>query len=908
MSRLAFALVLAVAAPANAVYQCGNVKDDCQCGKNNIYPCCDNGGNCTWYAWEMMCCNWGYGPGNWGNANTWASNAASQGHPISGEPIVGAIASSTKGTYGHVAYVVAVNGDTVVVHEENCCGSCNYGWREHSYNKSYFNSGYIMPKGWSPGPVCGQKGCEGGENCANCPQDCGACCGNGACDNGENCSSCPDDCGACCGNGACDFGETCLTCTSDCVCAPEGSLDVASCSSVAGWTSDLDNGGAVEVHVRIDGVDRATLSAGDAYPGHDGHGFHWTVPADVKDGAVRAVTVLAIDNKGLPSTTLGPRSFLCQNDVVANGIWVTTRADGAGIDVGTPASNVLGSTLLHAHPGGYPYPISGTFRSCAALALEPVHELRAHLAWDLAAGRFRSRLTLGEALLRTLEGAGAEDLDATETGTEACLITEALTQADAPQAEQAALSGLVFRSGHWWTAYSADAGGLIVSHGAHGDGFEARARSGAAAGPAIGSMRTWLELDHPFDTVSYHLDVLPSPIAGIRPTVRIGDAAAVDAAAGDRTATGLSATRVELAVGTDAPTPVPADFAARFGSVRVREHTAVADGPWTVERLGSWGLGGGIPPEASDAAVGWTLLFTHELNGWWSTGAVSASMHVTGAPFERVRARYAHSLPDAAFALTVYADKEPAATLGEPGEAKGEFDVPAHGSDLQLVFGLRQDRRLDHSAFFEVTGLEVLREGWWSTATPRSVGLRDDRPEPGMVRLETSRAWAMLGGAISGARIVRRTFAEPQRALQFDYRQDLSSDAVFVVVLLDGVPAQVLDEPGEVATSIQLSSDPFTEVGFALVTRVPGVYPYHWTADVSGIEVSAQDGAWHVAAELAERGPAVAPTDEAPAPPVVTRAPDSSGCAAGGHGGLGGLAVLLALLALLARRRNLPRA
>ena len=57
--------------------------------------------------------------------------------------------------------------------------------------------------------TCGNGVCNGicaggGENCTNCPQDCGPCgpgpvCGDHTCNGGvENCSNCPADCGSCC--------------------------------------------------------------------------------------------------------------------------------------------------------------------------------------------------------------------------------------------------------------------------------------------------------------------------------------------------------------------------------------------------------------------------------------------------------------------------------------------------------------------------------------------------------------------------------------------------------------------------------------------------------------------------------------------------------------------------------------
>lgn len=75
--------------------------------------------------------------------------------------------------------------------------------------------------------ACGDGTCSGpsGETCQTCTEDCGACdtCGNGACDAEETCQSCAQDCGACktCGNGTCDAGETCSNCADDCDSCPQ---------------------------------------------------------------------------------------------------------------------------------------------------------------------------------------------------------------------------------------------------------------------------------------------------------------------------------------------------------------------------------------------------------------------------------------------------------------------------------------------------------------------------------------------------------------------------------------------------------------------------------------------------------------------------------------------------------------
>ncbi len=67
--------------------------------------------SCTWWVKE-----WKPSVGNWGNANQWGYNSGLGIHSI---PIVGSIAWSARGGYGHVALVVGVSGDNVTIKEGN---------------------------------------------------------------------------------------------------------------------------------------------------------------------------------------------------------------------------------------------------------------------------------------------------------------------------------------------------------------------------------------------------------------------------------------------------------------------------------------------------------------------------------------------------------------------------------------------------------------------------------------------------------------------------------------------------------------------------------------------------------------------------------------------------------------------
>jgi MYXO-CTERM domain-containing protein len=231
---------------ALAVYQCGDQTDDCQCGMSNPYPCCDNGGNCTWWAWEAACCNWAVGLPGWGNANQWVGNAsANPDYQVLSSPVPGSIACRVTGTYGHVAWVTAVNGGTITVTEENCCGTCNYGLRTHDYQASYFDGGFIVRKSacecsgsQTQNEACGNCGTHT-RSCGGCNWDgWGGCTGEGACgkgqteeqvcgDCGKHTRTCSDSCqwgdfGACSGpdpGDACETGQpgVCATGVRKCV-------------------------------------------------------------------------------------------------------------------------------------------------------------------------------------------------------------------------------------------------------------------------------------------------------------------------------------------------------------------------------------------------------------------------------------------------------------------------------------------------------------------------------------------------------------------------------------------------------------------------------------------------------------------------------------------------------------------
>jgi len=189
---------------ARADYQCGDQTDDCHCAAYDPYPCCSNGGNCTWWAWEAACCNWTVGLPGWGNANQWVGNASlDPNYEVLDYPVVGSIACRVSGTYGHVAWVTAVSGTDISVTEENCCAGCNYGMRSFDYAASHFDGGFIIRKdqcACKPGDPEQQECGNCGQQSRTCGTDCqwpawGECSGEGVCAKSQTEAQPCGDCG-----------------------------------------------------------------------------------------------------------------------------------------------------------------------------------------------------------------------------------------------------------------------------------------------------------------------------------------------------------------------------------------------------------------------------------------------------------------------------------------------------------------------------------------------------------------------------------------------------------------------------------------------------------------------------------------------------------------------------------------
>ena len=88
-------------------------------GGEDLYP----RDQCTWWVAKLRP-DLPWFPGESGNALNWTKSAQKAGFAVGGTPKVGAVAVFQRGQYnagrfGHVAYVLAVNGDTITISEDN---------------------------------------------------------------------------------------------------------------------------------------------------------------------------------------------------------------------------------------------------------------------------------------------------------------------------------------------------------------------------------------------------------------------------------------------------------------------------------------------------------------------------------------------------------------------------------------------------------------------------------------------------------------------------------------------------------------------------------------------------------------------------------------------------------------------
>lgn len=144
---------------------------------------------------------------------------------IGNVPIYSVDVSQFTGT--HTITIVVATGFGSGACYSNTYGDCvlklqgNYfNWNDYTLTDTFTNQGPTVE-------VCGNGQCLGTETFQTCPADCPApqptCNNNGVCDSGETIANCQNDChiaSTYCGDRICNGNENCTTCSSDCGTCP----------------------------------------------------------------------------------------------------------------------------------------------------------------------------------------------------------------------------------------------------------------------------------------------------------------------------------------------------------------------------------------------------------------------------------------------------------------------------------------------------------------------------------------------------------------------------------------------------------------------------------------------------------------------------------------------------------------
>ncbi len=951
---LVFAVVLLAAIPAHAVSTCGGLEDTCPCGGSNPYPCCENDGNCTWYAWHAACCNLGVALPPWGNANTWAGYAAS--HPdfeVTTSPTAGCVGNRVTPQYpgdewGHVAWVEAVAESVKVTHQG--CWSFS-GVKTAWYDLDFFDKYICLPGSTEPpGPVCGDGTCNGDETCASCSGDCGPCCSNGACDFGETCLSCAVDCGPCCGNGACDFGETCLTCAADCgpccgngtcdgfssehcfscpadcgpccgngscdwgencedcpgdcgdcVALPEGVLEAADCAGIRGWAVAPGTPAPAAVEVLIDGAVAFALVADLPTADHGESGFSTEWPEDFKDGDAHLVEARASDGSDAPGVLSGSGRWVsCGSDTVRRGIWDITRIEAAGVEIDIAPTAELGSALALVHPADLPWPLFGSVEARTILGADPVDELRFHVDGTFDSQRYSVELLAGE----HTEPLGAEG-DRSWIPPEAGPIGLRLRALDAvadPTFQNLEISGLMARTGPWWNQYSWDAAGLTWGHGAV-DQVHFERRPGAET--TRGSVASWHRFDVPFDGLSFDVD--QDLVAGLAGQLL------VDGSVRAQVGPSFLQPDVDLEVSgqelrfrllSDPDLPAPPGAGLRIETLRVYRNRTRGLFPWQLSWSRAWNLDAWLPAAGIPGLA--VRLEASTTDGWYATGDLEARTQIAEGPgvespaFDRVRGLLSWGLaPGFAAQLRVNGEVVEA---HEAGKGAAPFDVETTGWFFSTVLAVDPAMPGVGEAWVEVAGLSFHRGGWWTTADNETRGLTDGRTGVCGIRVQSQPGWGEAGLPAAGQLRVHRAFVDPVTAVRF--RRSGGAAGVALSLTVDGEDVETWMDPAGDAEGAWAGAA--QAIGFRGGVPEPQIFDAHWTLDLTEIEVEV-DGVWRSACEHPEAltwepacdGAGCAPDDG------HASASQDGGCTAGARTPVSNWAFLgLLVLAWGARRRR----
>jgi hypothetical protein len=323
---------------------------------------------------------------------------------------------------------------------------------------------------------------------------------------------------------------------------------------------------------------------------------------------------------------------------------------------------------------------------------------------------------------------------------------------------------------------------------------------------------------------------------------------------------------------------VSSDYRVDVSELRLTDYGTDAVGAWQVERLGSWNLDAS-PEKAQGAPLGYPLRLSRESGPGWATGALVAQLPAeTGA--ERVRGVVEWDTPDSYLQLTAETSAGALWTLPSAKAGAQTFDLAVKHQPWHFRLEVTKDRPAPEPAFVVVRHLELLREGWWSTASADALALLDSRL-PNGIRLGTDANARRLGAVPRGACRARSHLSQPHDAIRFVYRVSPPSRALAAELRIDGVRFW-LDSVQAEFEPLELELDPFEEVGFQIAVLGDAQDALDSVLEAVDVEVRDALGVWRPihAVQVTPPAPpegAVVTENELPVDPSEPREPPATG-------------------------------
>jgi hypothetical protein len=612
----------------------------------------------------------------------------------------------------------------------------------------------------------------------------------------------------------------------------------------------------IAVRIMANGNLVAEVPADGPHPSHPGNGFSYSVDHALKDGQEFTIDAIGQDDKDLEDAALAAsgRKLLCRNGLETLGIWQVEYHDAAGIEIRPTASQSSGWTALRvAHPGGLPYPTSGTVSAAALISKSPFAKISAASCGGFDHPLYSAQLHVEQEssweLGKTVQPCWPIEFEAAGTNVSANLGTSGMEYDSTERA--LALDELSFWSNGWRFGYSWDASGAIWSNEKL-DTIVLGSRDGQThCQGQILAARSFKETFTGLELMATPDKEERVPISISNESAKLADLATC-LKSGKCSLSQIEGQELKIAYDCGTGLELPEGYSRTLYGMRVFRDFERTEHPWTIRGEQCWGLDAVLP---NSMTPGLAFRVSTVESDFVPCGAVTGEFEIPAPGADEVRGMLSYSLPGQCFKAFLTMDGTPLKVLTF-GDEKAPFSVEGPGKLFGVAItagdGCGQNGPPAH---VEVSNVSYKRQGWWTTPSPDFAGIRDSVGEGCSLEFENLKWWGMLERTARGSLVTHRFLESEYRGIRYRLSHTFDGPWFKFRLLLDGKPAQEYELHMPDETDELLEGESFHEVGFQFQVHVPDQYPYKWGILVEGIEVLHPDAGWVSICEAEEGEP-----------------------------------------------------